>query len=168
MEGYKRATAREISLTQGYNAVVDEGDHARISEKSWHVCIGRSGVRAVRNSKKEDGLEKRTTVIMAREVLGLDLHDGLIVDHRNFDTLDNRKQNLRVCSYAESAQHRRLWGKTSGYKGVRANGGSWEARIRHKGKLIYLGLFKHKEAAAHVYNEAALDLFGEYAQLNTI
>jgi len=42
----------------------------------------------------------------------------------------------------------------------------WEARISFNTKKIYLGSYKTKEEAARAYDKKAIELFGEFAQLN--
>jgi hypothetical protein len=44
----------------------------------------------------------------------------------------------------------------------------WMAQIKFNYKVIYLGMYKTKEEAALVYNKKAVELFGEFAQLNII
>ena len=94
---------------------------------------------------------------------------GMATDHINGDGLDNRKQNLRICTHAENLRNRRL-GKnnTSGYKGVSWHKlhKLWYAHISHNKKLMSLGYFKDKEEAAKAYDRKAIELFGEFAKLN--
>jgi hypothetical protein len=95
--------------------------------------------------------------------------DCLFVDHINHNTLDNRKQNLRVCTPQQNVHNMRLpKHNTSGNKGVyeMANG-RIRAIIWHNNKPKHLGYFDTKEEAAKAYNEAALKYFGEFACLNT-
>lgn len=93
------------------------------------------------------------------------------VDHINGDRLDNRKDNLRICTEKQNRQNRKkISGKTSKYKGVHWNklNKNWRARIIINDKSIDLGSFKKEIQAAKVYNKAALTYFKEYAKLNRI
>lgn len=56
----------------------------------------------------------------------------------------------------------------SGFKGVYWHkvANKWQAQIQANGKRIYLGLFASKIEAAHVYDEAAIRHFGEFASTN--
>lgn len=85
------------------------------------------------------------------------------------DGLDNRKQNLRICTGGDN-QHNQEggWGKTSQYKGVcwHKRSQKWHASIRNKGHLISLGDYDGEEEAAKVYDNKAMELFKEFACLN--
>ena len=91
------------------------------------------------------------------------------VDHRDGDTLNNTRENLRPFFHkGQNAWNSR---KTSSptdskYKGVKRNGKNWKADIRYKGKSINLGTYEAELEAAHAYDSAALFLFGEYARPN--
>lgn len=94
---------------------------------------------------------------------------GLEVDHINHDTLDNRKENLRLCNrWQNKANTRPIRTNTSGFKGVSKHKGKWQASIRVMGKLLYLGRYDTKELAAASYNEAAQEHFGDFAWLNPL
>ena len=98
----------------------------------------------------------------------------LEVDHRNNDGLDNRKENLRVCTHQQNRANSKLQSNnTSGYKGVVYNNESgrrkrWTVRMKVDNKNVYVGRYLTKEEAASAYNEAAKKYYGEYARLNII
>ena len=96
---------------------------------------------------------------------------GLEVDHINGDSLDNRRKNLRVVTRSQNEMNKaKPAHNTSGYKGVsiyRATG-KFSAYIEINQKKIHIGYFKTREEAAHVYNQFASQLFGEYAKINEI
>lgn len=98
-----------------------------------------------------------------------------IIDHINGDGLDNRKQNLRICTKSENACNRGIdRDNTSGYKGVCYISNKtkrvkrWIAQIAINKKHICIGYFHTKEEAAIAYNEAATKYHGEFAKLNII
>lgn len=94
---------------------------------------------------------------------------GLVVDHRNRNTLDNRRENLRVCTSGENTKNQGKRKKnTSGYKGVFIHGkrSRWMARIESNNKGYYLGSYETKEAAARAYDRGAIKLHGQFAALN--
>jgi hypothetical protein len=93
-----------------------------------------------------------------------------IVDHRNGESLDNRKENLRIAEHWQNCCNKRInrKDKTSKYKGVGFNKRlkKWQANIHCKGKRIYLGLFENEVDAAKAYDTAAQVYHGEFAVLN--
>ena len=91
------------------------------------------------------------------------------VDHKNRDTLDNRKENLRLANSKKNAQNRKVRADSAtGYKGVywRAGRNKYRVVIRSEGKSKVVGHFSDPVQAARAYDKAALELFGEYACLN--
>lgn len=95
---------------------------------------------------------------------------GEIVDHINRNTLDNRKENLRICSNMQNTWNAGSRKGLSKYKGVtyirRSN--KWGASIGCNGKRISLGHFELERDAALAYNAKAVELFGEFACLNVV
>lgn len=99
--------------------------------------------------------------------------DAQVVDHRNGDTTDNRRHNLRIGTQSDNMGNR-VKGMcahlTSKYKGV-----SYDAKRRHFKAYItrygvreYLGKSTCEHEAAKLYNVAAVRLFGEFALLNIL
>lgn len=97
--------------------------------------------------------------------------DGVEVDHKNGDGLDNRRDNLRQAAHQQNLFNQQLSrANTSGFKGVSRskNPDVWAARIKHNGVSISLGFFSSRETAAYAYDLAALDLFGSFARFNLL
>ncbi len=89
------------------------------------------------------------------------------VDHINGNTLDNRKDNLRLVTHTENLRNSKLNKRnTTGYKGVRRTKSGFYARINVSGREISLGGFPTLERAARAYDTAAIIHFGKYARLN--
>jgi len=145
-----------IKLTRNTVAVVDDEDFARLSSKTW--CCSSGGYATRKNGNK--------TEYMHKTVVGETI---LSVDHINGDKLDNRKQNLRICSHSENTKNRsKSVNKSSKYKGVNfdSKSGKWRARIKVEYKETHLGFFVEEKQAAMAYDKAALQYFGKYAKLN--
>lgn len=108
----------------------------------------------------------REKIRMHRLILGLPNSDPRVPDHINRNTLDNRRENLRI---ATTAQNNRNYPtpKTnkSGQKGVRLENGYWRVRIRENGKKLHISQYKVFEDAVRAYREAALRIHGEFACL---
>lgn len=106
-------------------------------------------------------------VILERE-LGRPLGSQEVSDHRNSDRLDNRRQNLRVATHAQSVHNTGSKGSKSGFKGVvyRQDTQKWSASITINRQKRSLGCFDSPEAAALAYDYWALSLFKEFASLN--
>lgn len=91
------------------------------------------------------------------------------VDHRNLDTLDNSRTNLRVATPSQNAQNRgKSTRNTSGYKGVsyRKRTGLYEVAIKVNGTPMFLGSVLDPAVGGRMYDEAAKKYFGEFANLN--
>lgn len=89
----------------------------------------------------------------------------MVVDHINGNRLDNRKENLRICTNQENRfNNKKYETNNSGCTGVswykKAN--KWRARIQVKNKEIHLGLFEKLDDAIKARKEAEIKYFGEY------
>ena len=152
-----------IPLTKGYSAVVDDEDYQHLSLTKWRSNIHDGKIYAICNVRRGG---KYTAEYMHRIITCAPF--GKVVDHINGDTLDNRKENLRVCSDSQNSQNRRQVRSNSGFKGVSfyRNYGNWEANIQVNKKKIKLGYFSDKYEAALAYDRAAREYFGEFACTN--
>ncbi|MBN2130267.1 MAG: HNH endonuclease, partial [Sedimentisphaerales bacterium] len=94
---------------------------------------------------------------------------GMMVDHIDGNSLDNRRRNMRNCTNQQNMQNLAKSPRASGrFKGVYYDKRrrTWYARICHNGKSIHLGTFGTEIEAARAYDKAAMELFGEFACLN--
>lgn len=158
---------KEIVLTRGYVALVDDEDYEWLSRHSWYAMSGTYPY-AVRKSR--DG--KHSAILMHRVILGLlDQPYNVYADHVNGDVLDNRRANLRICNNALNQANtgprpRRGRPKSSRYKGVCLYKGSWRAAITLGKKRRAIGSYATEEVAAKAYDAVARDAWGEFAYLN--
>lgn len=157
--------AKEILLTQGKIAIVDDEDYDRLMQYKW--CYSSTIGYAV-SRERIDGVKH--SLLMHRMVMNAPKE--LVTDHINMNKLDNRKVNLRLCTRSENNRNMsptRLNNK-SGYKGVYKPRDSekWACNIRKDNVSRYLGVFESKHDAARMYNFWAIDMFGEFANLNII
>ena len=145
----------EISLTQGEVTVVDDADFKKVSSHPWYYRNGyaaRAGNTFMQN------------VIYPPP-------EGMIVDHINGDSLDNRRENLRHVTWMQNTRNRKSHSNTSSkYKGVtrRNDNGRWRAQIGANYKHYNLGTYATEEEAAKAYNEASVKYHGEFGRLNKL
>lgn len=93
-----------------------------------------------------------------------------MVDHEDQNKMNDNIKNLRPATRTQNAYNRNSCkGSSSQYKGVKLKYGKyWEAHIKSNGVAFYLGRFKSEIEAAIAYNQKAILLHGEFANLNTI
>lgn len=159
---------KQLPLTRGYVALVDDADYETLNKYKWTAAANSRQKRfyALRKVVKNG---KSKTVWMHRFIC--DAPKGLMVDHVNGNSLDNRRCNLRQCNGSQNMINQGLIvTNKSGFKGVSWNKKKrkWTAAISWKNKQIHIGVFGEKENAARAYNEVAKRLFGEFARLNNI
>lgn len=159
-----------IPLTQGKEAIVCDCHYDLVKDFKWFYMSGAGGYAArTLNYNDESGLPKTKTILMHRILTGAEGKSQ--VDHKDMNKLNNRCDNLRVCSRSDNYANQKAYKtNTSGYKGVNymPRIKKWVARVQVEGERIYLGVFSTKRDAAEAYNKAALQHFGEFARLNEI
>lgn len=158
---------KTIPLTQGKTAIVDDIDFEKVNQFKWHAYLNRNRWYALRKVRRPDG--KETSQGMHRFILGLEHGNPHQVDHIDrVNTLDNRRENLRVTLGQNQQNIGITKGNHSGCKGVswHKQREKWHARIKINSKQISLGLFATRELAAQARDEAALKYHGEFAVTN--
>lgn len=146
-------SALEIPLTQGLVARVSEADFHLVTGRKWHATKHRNINYAARR-------EGNKTIYMHRLIAGVvDSSGAIFVDHINFDGLDNRRENLRLVTPAQNAQHRRTAKTYLGLRGVEQKGSRWIARLNIGQESIYLGSFLCEREAGIAYDAAATVAF---------
>lgn len=92
------------------------------------------------------------------------------IDHIDRDRFNNRKSNLRECSYSQNIMNQTSRGGTGRYKGVwfDKKNNKWAAAIRYNNERKSLGRFHDEKEAALAYNRAAKKHHKEFACLNSL
>jgi len=161
--------SKEIQLTQGKVAIVDDEDYEWLSQWKWYAVKSYNMFYAVRNITKPGG--KQTLILMHRVILGLEPGDPQLCDHKNHTGLDNRRDNLRICNNSQNHQNECLRrNHSSAFKGVswRKSRNKWRALIGVDGKQKHLGYFNSEIEAVKAYDESAKIYFGEFACINLL
>lgn len=152
---------------KGFNVLLDDEDADRISKLSFWLNTSnyaRTGNAYFLHSFWENGRNRNEH--LHRMILLLE-DKNLFVDHKNGNTLDNRKENLRICTKSENMRNRgKQKNNTSGFKGVsfHKTRKKWRATLMIFRKNVYSGLFHTKEEAHLAYCEAAKKYHGEFAR----
>ena len=152
--------AKLIPLSRGKFAIVDAADFELVNRYKWHANKGGRTYYATSQ-------EKRRAISMHRLILNAPA--GLFVDHINHNGTDNRRANLRFCTWAENCRNSLpRQGESSRYKGVHwcKRRKKFFATITFNRKKRGLGYFDCEIDAAKAYDKKAKELFGEFAYLN--
>jgi hypothetical protein len=147
---------KEIPLTRGFYAQVDDEDYEILNKHKWYAFIDGNVVYARRHEENKNN----TIVHMHRLIICAPL--GVGTDHIDGNGLNNQKSNLRLATKRRNGQNRHHK-KTSRFPGVHfsiSNNG-WVTQIKIKGIGKYLGTFKTEEEAHTVYRVAEKVLCGE-------
>lgn len=149
-----------LKLTKGKVAIIDEADLEKLGPGKW--TYGKRGY-VVKGGGRAKTITLHRTIMNPKK--------GEYIDHINGDPLDNRRCNLRIATNQQNTSNRRMSSlNTSGFKGVSwyKAGQKWHARIMVSYKNVHLGYFPkdQKEEAAHAYDKAAIEHFGDFARTN--
>lgn len=148
-----------IDLVGDKKSIIDREDLARVSQFTWRaVKQCRTWYAVTRVGRKEIKLHRFIMKVAP----------DAVIDHRNRDGLDNRKENLRPCTRGQNRCNAIGWPETrrSKYKGLSLNKGRWQARIKINRRTICLGTYADEVEAAKAYDAAAKKFHGEFARLN--
>lgn len=158
---------KKLKLTQNKYALVDDEDFDYLNQWKWHCAKGDKYV--ARREYFVGGKGKSKIVYMHRLIMNTP--EGMETDHINRNGLDNRRENLRICTGAENRfNHKLISTNKTGYHGVYWDKlkGKWGVGISIKGKHKGLGYYENIKKAALAYNEAAILYRGKFANLNSI
>lgn len=163
---------KTIQLTQGQVTLVDDEDYDLLSQYKWY---------ALRCKNKTNKFYAITTVLdrsvpgrrqrfikMHRFLMNL-LDPKILVDHKDGNSLNNQKANLRISTNSQNVSNSILPPNQTGYIGVyfsRRKKNPYKVTIMVLGKHIALGNYNNVIDAAKVYDIAAKKYHGEFAKSN--
>jgi hypothetical protein len=149
------------SITKGHVTLVSPEDAHFLERRAW--CIRNTKLR--KNNLYAGSRTGKTVHRLHRLILGLS--PDQIVDHCNGNGLDNRRSNLRQCTFVENSGNSRQK-NPHGFRGITRSGKGWMAQIGNHaiGTYLHLGYYLNKEDAALAYDREARKRFGEFAKLN--
>jgi hypothetical protein len=156
---------RRIYLGEGEWAMLDAKDYYELNKFKWVISGNGTKFYAVRMVKKGPG---KTKIEYMHRVI-MQPGEGILVDHKNINTFDNRRENLRTATRSENGYNREKRKNTSSqYRGATLDKrcGRYDGQIVHNGKRIRLGRFDNEIDAARAYDAAAKKYHGEFARLN--
>lgn len=150
-----------LRLTQGYEAAIDAADIGLVLGHNWSADV----------RKRSDGSVQVVYAVTRIDGRKVSLHrwlcqaSGGIVDHKDCDGLNNRRENLRPATAQQNTHNaRKPRHNTSGVKGVTWHANRWIAQIVVNGEYRHLGRFRTIDEAQRVYVEANAKLHGEFGR----
>ena len=154
---------KEILLTKGYIAFVDDDDYEKLNRFSWHVAVRPHTNYAGSGSGRQRNYKLMHNLVLATPA-------GMMVDHIDRNGLNNQKSNLRLSTRSQNFYNSvKRKGNRSGFKGVlQRPSGQFYAAIGYKGKKLFLGNYPTAQEAAVAYNKKAVELAGAFARLNEV
>lgn len=154
----------ELPLTRGFTALVSAEDRELVEGRKWQAFTTHPGkTYAIRHDYVGDG--RYRTVYLHRLILGA--AKGEIADHINGNSLDNRRENLRLADASLNCVNKRHYKPASGFRGVYATPyGRWRAVLWFRRKQYSGGTHERPEDAAAAYDRLAIEHFGDFAVLN--
>lgn len=146
-------------------------NHKRIKHKDGSINDSQYLCTTMKDYNKIDGVKRRGYITLSRLLMKVLDDNAVVVDHKNGNTMDNRKSNLRICTQEKNNYNKGL----SAYSSTNIKGVSYHksikkfvARIGFKNKRLSLGCFETLYDAAKAYNDKVTELYGEYAYLNDL
>ena len=155
---------KEITLSHGLVTLVGDEDFETLKQYSWWPNPDGQTRYALRHVYEGD---RRTTIGMHRQIMNAP--KGAVVDHMSHNGLDNRRENLRICTPLRTEElATTLTVEEFPFKGVywSTKVRKWRAEIQVDCARIYLGTFNNEFEAANADDHAAMRCHGEFAWLN--
>jgi hypothetical protein len=158
-------TFRRIYMGGKDWTILDREDYYKFGNIKWALGGRKNNFYAIGGIRNKDGeLEK-----VSLHRLILNPPENKLVDHRNGNGLDNRRENLRLATHAQNMLNRRKQKNTSSkFIGVYFDKqtGKWRAKIKVNSKTMHIGRFDSELQAALAYDRTAKLYHGEFSKFN--
>lgn len=154
--------SKNLKLSNGGYTIIDNIDYELVKNYKWYKIKKRNTWYA------RTCIQKKCVYIHR---LIMNHPEGMMIDHLDGNALNNRRNNLRICTVGQNNRNtRKRKGGTSKYKGVSwcKEKMKWVAHIKVNYKSKNMGCFNNEIEAAEAYNKAALLHFGDYAYINKL
>lgn len=162
----------KMTTSNGVEFEIDEEDVDRVAAYRWYGFKPdgkKTYIFRTISTRLSSGKWKTQSVYLHRFLI--DAPSGLSVDHKDNNSLNNRRSNLRLATQSQQNQNTKKLNPStasSRFKGVSFNKkrNAWEVYIHDKRKKVIIGYFQNEEEAAHAYDNAARSRYGEFASTN--
>jgi hypothetical protein len=157
---------KEIKLTQGKFAIVDDEDFEELNKYKWYLKKGKKGTFYAQRTKWYPNGQYKKAIMMHREIMKKELTNKKpFTDHINHDGLDNRKNNLRPCTNSQNMANCRQHKDSNSPKGIYwdKERQKWAVQICCNYKKHAIGRFNNLEEAVLAYDIKAKELFENFA-----
>lgn len=166
----RNSNYRFITLHNNMRAKVSASDYEWLNKYHWTAVWGETSQTWYATARIDGHNVKMHRLILKAK-------KGQIVDHQDFNGINNARDNIQIVS-ASVSRHRIRKPRfsphggtpTSKYRGVswQAATESWYAEITKEGKTYFLGRFDSEIDAAKAFNRKARQLYGKFAMLNKL
>lgn len=161
---------KEIPLTQGKFALVDDEDFEFLSQWKWQAVKKDNDKFYAARAVWIPEMKGSIRIYMHRVLLGI---PGINIegDHADGNEMNNQKYNLRIATSSQNKANRPSQiNASSKYLGVSwiRKRKKWQAQICKNRTHCFIGYFENEADAAKAYNKKALELHGEFAKLNQV
>lgn len=155
--------AKFIELTKEKRVKVSNEDYDYLVQFKWYASQTNNKYYAARGINKNG---KTKVLYMHRVIMKA---EGQDIDHRDGNTLNNLRSNLRFAKHHQNLQNQKAQkNRSSGYKGVYLDKKlkTWVVQIKDRGHMRVIGGIENESIAGFIYDLLALDRFKEFAKFN--
>lgn len=158
-------------ITVGHNRVkfeISNEDYVWVSMFKWYYSPKKKYIFRLASI---NGVRK--TIVLHQEIMArLSTETGELIDHKDTNRLNNRRDNLRWSTRSKNMQNTnpnktyKKREKASRFKGVSKRREAWRMTIKLPDGTKIDERHETEEAAARAYDSYASKYFGEFARLN--